>query len=221
MCDCKSGCLLWKRQRKFPDENDGRIYKKGKRAVLKFAGEIAANPRIGTQDRPMSLRPAARHIGEHRQDRQFVVVIPKNERIVPEQNEAEQDDNEAGSCRAKNVRTRGLRLGHLTRQTSNAKRPTPNVELGSAHHLAFFSAVRMLATKILISSSSSFKHVTRFARGPRFFTRWASRSHRFVSRSSLRQMRSLWRKFRRDSAASTSPWLEREDVPDRKSCPAM
>src|SRR5881398_720378 len=93
MCDGKRSCLLRKRQRKFPDENDGSIYKKGKRAVLKFAGEIAANPRIGTQDRPMSLRPAARHIGEHRQDRQFVVVVPKNERIVPEQNEAEENND--------------------------------------------------------------------------------------------------------------------------------
>jgi hypothetical protein len=40
----------------------------------------------------MSLRPAARHVGEHGQDRQFVIVIPKNERIVPEKNETKEDD---------------------------------------------------------------------------------------------------------------------------------
>ena len=93
MCDGKRSCLLRKRQRKFPDENDGSIYKKGKRAVLKFAGKIAAHPRIGTQDRPMSLRPAARNIGEHRQDGQLVIVIPKNERIMPEEDEAEKGDD--------------------------------------------------------------------------------------------------------------------------------
>ena len=32
---------------------------------VKFAREIAADPRIRTQDRPMTFRPAARHVGEH------------------------------------------------------------------------------------------------------------------------------------------------------------
>jgi hypothetical protein len=77
----------------------------------------------------MSLRPTARHIGEHRQDRQFVVVIPKNERIVPEQNEAEEDDDQPRRCRTENLRTRGTRSGHprkenAERSTSNVQRPT-------------------------------------------------------------------------------------------------
>src|SRR5882724_9340140 len=220
MCDGKRSCLLRKRQRKFPDQNDSRIYKKGKRAVLKFSGKIAANPRIRTQDRPVSLRPAARHIGEHRQDRQFVVVIPKNERIVPEQNEAEEDDNESGGCRAKNVRTRGLRLGHLTRQTPNAQRPTPNAQgekktlnaqrptLNAQRKNAwsqfesfseFFSAVRTLVKKLLISSSVSPRMAPIFSSGtsPAFCR---NRSQRLVSLSSFKQIRSLWTKSRRDSA---------------------
>ena len=41
----------------------------------------------------MSLRPAARNIGEHRQDGQLVIVIPKNERIMPEEDEAEKGDD--------------------------------------------------------------------------------------------------------------------------------
>src|SRR5207237_10834030 len=126
MCDGKRSCLLRKRQRKFPGQNDGRIYKKGKRAVLKFAGKIAANPRIRTQDRPMSLRPTARHIGEHRQDRQFVIVIPKNRRIVPEKNEAEEDDDQPCRCRTENLRARGTRSGHPRKE--NAERPTSNVQ---------------------------------------------------------------------------------------------
>ena len=91
--DGKRGSLLRKRERKFPYENDGRVYKKRKSSVLKFAGKIAADPGIRTQEGPVTFRPTARHIGEHGQDRQFIVVIPKNERIVPEKNEAERNDN--------------------------------------------------------------------------------------------------------------------------------
>jgi hypothetical protein len=60
---------------------------------LKFAGEVAADPGIRTQDRPVPFRPTARYIGEHRQDRQFIVVVPKNERIVPEKDQAEEDND--------------------------------------------------------------------------------------------------------------------------------
>src|SRR5205823_5244263 len=45
--------------------------------------------------------PAPRDIGEHGQDRQFIVVIPKNERIVPEQDETKSDDDQAGTDGAK------------------------------------------------------------------------------------------------------------------------
>ena len=40
----------------------------------------------------MAFGPTARHVGEHGQNRQFIIVIPKNERIVPEQDEAKEDD---------------------------------------------------------------------------------------------------------------------------------
>src|SRR6266566_3939733 len=69
----KRSGLLGKRKRKFPDQNDGRIYKNRERAVLEFTRKIAADPGIGAQNRPLPLRPTARHIGEHRQDRQFIV----------------------------------------------------------------------------------------------------------------------------------------------------
>ena len=85
------GGLLRKCQWKLPDENDSRIYKDGKRAVLKFTRQIAAHPRVRAQDRPMTLGPTARYIGEYRQHRQFVVVIPKEQRIVPEENKAKDD----------------------------------------------------------------------------------------------------------------------------------
>ena len=92
MRDRKRSRLLWKCERKFPDHNDGRIHKHRKRSVLKFAREIAADPGIRTQDRPMTFGPTARHVGEHWQHRQFVIVIPKNERIVPEQDQAKEND---------------------------------------------------------------------------------------------------------------------------------
>ena len=86
---------MGKRQRKFPNEDDGRIHKKRKRAVLKFAGEIAADPGIRTQEGPVAFDPTARHIGEHWQDRYFIIVVPKNERIMPEKDQAEENDNQA------------------------------------------------------------------------------------------------------------------------------
>jgi hypothetical protein len=101
--DGKSGCLLGKRQRKFPDKDDGRIYKNRERAVLKFAGEIAADPRLWAQDWPVAFGPTARHIGEHRQDRYFIIVIPKNERIMPEKDQAEAHDNCSSAERAEKI----------------------------------------------------------------------------------------------------------------------
>jgi hypothetical protein len=40
----------------------------------------------------MTFRPTARHIRKYGQHGQFIIVIPKNERIVPEQKKAECDD---------------------------------------------------------------------------------------------------------------------------------
>src|SRR5437588_7824697 len=140
----------------------------------------------------MTLQPTALDVGEHGQHRQFIIVIPKNERIVPEQKKTEEDDDKSCRYRARNFRTRGARSGHLTQRTPNAQRPTSNVELrGSAYHLCILSAVRMLATKIRISFSTSLRQTVKFAGVPRFFTGPTSRNQRFVSRSSLRQIRSL------------------------------
>ena len=74
--------------------------------VLKFAGEIAADPRIGTEQRPFAIRPASRDIGKDRQDRKLVVVIPKKQRIVPEEEEAERDDDQAGEERTNKITLR-------------------------------------------------------------------------------------------------------------------
>src|ERR1700736_2634026 len=74
----------------------------------------------------MTFVPAARDIGEHWQDRQFIIVAPKNERIVPEKKKAKGDNDGSREQRAKDFRTRGARLGHLINKTFNAQRPTPN-----------------------------------------------------------------------------------------------
>ena len=154
----------------------------------------------------MAFRPTARHVCKHGQNRQFIVVVPKQEGIVPEKNEAKEYDEQAGRSSAKNFRTRRARLGHLRQQTPNAQRPTPNPKFRrTTHRFAFLPAVLTLAAKILISSSISFRHTERFAGSPSLFNRLTRRSQRFVSRSSFRQTRSLWRKSLRDSAASTSP----------------
>ena len=95
MRDGKRGGLLRKRQGKFPDQNDGGVYEKGERPVLVFAGEIATDPRVGTEQRPLAVRPASRDISKDRQDRKLVVVVPEEKRIVPEKDEAEKNDDPA------------------------------------------------------------------------------------------------------------------------------
>ncbi len=40
----------------------------------------------------MPFRPTPRHIGEDGQHRQFIIVIPKNQRIMPEKKQAEDND---------------------------------------------------------------------------------------------------------------------------------
>jgi len=41
----------------------------------------------------MTFTPTSCDIGEHRQDRQFIIVVPKNERVVPEKDERKNDDD--------------------------------------------------------------------------------------------------------------------------------
>jgi hypothetical protein len=76
----------------------------------------------------MAFRPTARHVCEHGQNRQFIVVVPKNERIVPEKDETEEDDEQTSARRAKYFRARGARGDHLIWKTPNAQRPTSNVQ---------------------------------------------------------------------------------------------
>lgn len=85
--------MLRKCERKFPDGDDDCVHKNREHSVLKFPGEIAADPRIAAQDWPMAFRPTARHVCEHGQNGQFIVVVPKQERIVPEKNEAKEYDD--------------------------------------------------------------------------------------------------------------------------------
>src|SRR5256885_1351883 len=103
MSDRKRGGLLRKGQRELPDQNDGRVHKNGKRSVLIFAGETAADPRGRAQQRPFAVRPTAGNVGEDRKNRQLVVVIPKDERIVPEKNQAKESDERASTKRRDKV----------------------------------------------------------------------------------------------------------------------
>src|SRR5438445_5623545 len=83
--------------------------------------------------------PRPSHIGENRQDGNFVVVVPKNVGLVREQQHAKPDDNEASDARPDYFRTRGSRPGHCAistpntqgrKQTLNAQRPTFNAQRG-------------------------------------------------------------------------------------------
>lgn len=106
MCRGNSGCLLRKRQRQFPNANNQRINENRENTVLKFAREISADPGVGTEQRKLAMIPCPRHIGEDRQDGNFVVVVPKNEGIVREQEDAEGDDDQSGDRRAKRAAAR-------------------------------------------------------------------------------------------------------------------
>ena len=85
---------------------------------------------------------------------------------------------------AQRISERGEReAAILEKKTLNAQRPTSNVQLGnSQRHLAFFSAVRILEKKILMSSSVSLRIAAVFIDDLQ-----ASRNYRRVSFSSLRQ----------------------------------
>src|SRR5581483_3755267 len=103
MCDGERGGLLRKLERKFPDENDGGVNEDGKRSVLIFAGEICADPRIRTEQRPVTFAPTARDIGEDGQDRQLIIVVPKNEWVAPKQQQTKCDNNYSSERRAKKI----------------------------------------------------------------------------------------------------------------------
>src|ERR1022692_2864466 len=80
----------------------------------------------------MTLTPTARDIREHGQDRQFIIVAPENKRVMPEQQQRKSDDYQTGYDCAEYFRTRRARLGHLTRKTPNAQRPTSNAGFRSS-----------------------------------------------------------------------------------------
>ena len=51
----------------------------------------------------MAFGPTERHVGEHRQDGQLIIIIPKSQRIMPEQNDAENDNDQPGAERPKRI----------------------------------------------------------------------------------------------------------------------
>jgi len=61
----------------------------------------------------MAFGPAARHVGEHGKNRQFIIVVPKNEGIVPEKNEAKCENDEPGERCAKEI------VGRLCQTSAN------------------------------------------------------------------------------------------------------
>jgi len=90
---------------------------------------------------------------------------------------------------AQRISERGEReAAILEKKTPNAQRPTSNVQLGnSQRHLAFFSAVRILEKKILMSSSVSLRIAAVFV-DDMIDDLQASRNHRRGSFNSLRQI---------------------------------
>ncbi len=126
MCNGNDSCLLRKSQRQFPNADNQRINENGENAILKFAREISTDPGVGAKERKLAMIPCSRHIGENRQHRDFVIVVPKNKGVVGEQQNAKPEDNEASDPCADYFRTRGSRPGHSAISTPNAQRPTPN-----------------------------------------------------------------------------------------------
>jgi hypothetical protein len=51
----------------------------------------------------VAFGPTACHIGEYRQDRQLIIVVPKKERIVPKKEQTECNDNETGADCAEEI----------------------------------------------------------------------------------------------------------------------
>ena len=128
MDDGKSSCLLRKSQGKLPNQNNCCVYEDGKCSVLVFAGQIAANPGVGTKQRPMTLTPTSSDIGKHGEDRKLVIVVPEDQRIMPEQEEAECENDETGSDSADDRGTNESPLHRAVLSTSNFQRPTFNAQ---------------------------------------------------------------------------------------------
>src|SRR5437870_6027050 len=105
MCDGKCRCLLRKSQRQFPDANNQRINENREEAVLKFAGEISTDPGVGAEEQELAVVPRPCHVGEDRQNGDFVIVVPKEKWIMREQQGARPDDNETSDARLDYFRT--------------------------------------------------------------------------------------------------------------------
>jgi len=96
MCDGNDSCLLRKSQRQFPNADNQRINENGENTILKFPREISTDPGVGAKERKLAMIPCSRHIGENWQHRDFVIVVPKNERIVREQEKRKNDGERSG-----------------------------------------------------------------------------------------------------------------------------
>ena len=93
----------------FQTQTISRINENRENTVLKFAGEISADPGERAKQRDLTVVPCPCHIGEDWQNGNFVVVVPKNEGIVCKQEDAEGDDDESGDRRAKRAAAREWR----------------------------------------------------------------------------------------------------------------
>ncbi len=51
----------------------------------------------------MSFRPRPRHVGEDREDGELVVVVPEKQRIAPQENEKEENNESATIERADEI----------------------------------------------------------------------------------------------------------------------
>jgi hypothetical protein len=66
----------------------------------------------------MTFAPTVRDIAEHRQDRQFIIVVPKNERIVPQEQQAEPSNQTTRCDCTKEIRPQMNTDFHRCRETN-------------------------------------------------------------------------------------------------------
>jgi hypothetical protein len=54
----------------------------------------------------MTLVPASGDVRKDRQNRELVIIIPKDQRIVPQKQQTKRDDNQAGAQCAEKIASR-------------------------------------------------------------------------------------------------------------------
>src|SRR5439155_23417081 len=66
-------------------------------------GQIITDPLVRAEQRQMSFIPTTCDVRKHWKERQFIIVVAKNQRIVTKQDEAESDDNQSGGGCAEDI----------------------------------------------------------------------------------------------------------------------